>query len=69
MATILPEDEVDDDIIAAEAADLIASGYEATCPSCQEGVTLIEVPRSTDVIYCDMCEMWFKVGLPKHAYA
>ncbi len=69
MAKILPEDEVDTDLIMEEEADIVATGYEATCPSCLEVTELIEVPSSTDVVWCNMCEVWFKVGLPEHAYA
>jgi len=67
MAKILPEDEVDNGIILDEKADLVASGYEATCPGCQAVTELIEVPSSVDVVY--RCEVWFKVSLPEHAYA
>ena len=35
MAKILPEDEVDSDFILEQEADLIASGYETVCPSCE----------------------------------
>ena len=69
MATLKPRYEVDDDVILDERADLVASGYEASCPGCQEVTKLIEVPQSSDVIYCDMCEMWFEVDIPEHAYA
>lgn len=68
MATLKSKYAVDDDLILDEKADLVASGYEATCPGCQEPVKLIEVPASADVVYCDMCEMWFEVDLPEHAY-
>lgn len=69
MATIKPKYSVDDDLILDEKADLVASGYEAACPGCQEVTKLIEVPSSTDVVYCDICKMWFDVEPPEHAYA
>ncbi len=65
---VKPEDQVDQDNILYGEGDLIASGYDAACPACDETVELIEVPSSTDVVRCDDCEAWFKVSLPEHAY-
>ncbi len=69
MATLMRRYDVDEAVILDEKADLVASGYDATCPDCQENVKLIEVPDSADVVWCDMCEMWFEVDIPEHAYA
>jgi len=69
MATLKPRFEVDENDLMDEKADLVASGYEAICPGCQEVVKLIEVPASADVVWCYTCEMWFEVDLPEHAYA
>lgn len=69
MSEVKPEDQVDDDSILYGEGDLIASGYEASCPACDEVAKLIQVPDSGSVVRCDSCDAWFKVGLPEHAYA
>lgn len=69
VATVKPKYEVDDNLILDESADLIASGYEATCPGCQAIMKLIEVPKSDHLVYCNRCTMWFDTELPEHAYA
>ncbi|KKN08699.1 hypothetical protein LCGC14_1053980 [marine sediment metagenome] len=68
MATLKPRHEVDDDVILDESADLVASGYEAACPSCKEIAELDEVPASADLVYCELCELWFDTAPPEHAY-
>lgn len=48
--------------------DLIASGYEATCPRCEELCELIEVPPAGHVVECPGCGATFATDLPEHAY-
>ena len=48
--------------------DLIASGYECCCPSCDILCNLIEIPREGDVVECPKCDTIFTVGLAEHAY-
>ena len=48
--------------------DIIASGYEATCPRCMELCILIEVPRQGEGVTCPCCGSLFTTGLPEHAY-
>ncbi|KKL10359.1 hypothetical protein LCGC14_2556590, partial [marine sediment metagenome] len=49
--------------------DIIASGYEATCPECDYLCTLTEVPRPTTAIVCSECGEKFATDLPEHAIA
>ena len=55
-----PADHVD--------VDLVAAGYEATCPECEELCELIEVPRDDEAVVCHKCGANFTTGLPEHAY-
>ena len=48
--------------------DIVASGYETCCPSCEELCEIIAVPRYEEAVQCPSCEQLFVVGLPEHAY-
>ena len=48
--------------------DIVASGYEATCPQCDEYCELIEVPRNGEAVVCPACNSLFTTDLPEHAY-
>lgn len=46
--------------------DIIASGYEWTCPVCEILHKIIEYPRSGHV-HCECCGNTFHTDLPEHA--
>ncbi|KKK97148.1 hypothetical protein LCGC14_2655630 [marine sediment metagenome] len=48
--------------------DIIASGYETTCPRCKALCILIEVPYEGEGVTCPECGSIFTTGLPEHAY-
>lgn len=48
-----------------EQVNLIASGYEWTCPKCEILHTEIEV---TKTVYCFRCKKYYEVGEVHHAY-
>jgi transcription elongation factor Elf1 len=51
-----------------EEVDLIASGYDWTCPSCGQWNTVIEIP-SDEMVTCGTCEKSFKISMDfHHAY-
>lgn len=50
-------------------SDIVASGYEATCPRCETLCHLIAVPRYEEAVFCSGCQQPFQTTLPEHAYA
>lgn len=46
--------------------DLVASGYEWTCPLCDKGNTEIALPRDGRVS-CSFCDAEFTIGSFNHA--
>lgn len=47
-----------------ETVDIIASGYEWTCPECNRLNKEIEY---TQQVRCELCQQIFETGLPEHA--
>lgn len=48
-----------------ETVDLIASGYEWTCPKCDALNKEIEI---TETVKCSECGIEFEIGDVNHAY-
>ncbi len=53
---------------ANHGVDIIAGGYEAVCPQCDELCELIEVPRDGEAVVCPSCGSLFTTAPPEHAY-
>lgn len=49
-----------------ESVDLIASGYEWTCPNCERLNREIEV---TERVTCGECGSQYATDAPEHAYS
>lgn len=47
-----------------EAVDVIASGYEWTCPECEN---LNHVIEYTETVMCEICGKSFSANYPEHA--
>lgn len=60
MDTINLNDDANDDTV-----DLIASGYEWTCPKCKELNRIIEYREQ---VTCSTCSTTFNTNPPEHAY-
>lgn len=50
--------------VKMETVDIIASGYEWTCPECNRLNKEIEY---TQQVQCKQCQQTFETGLPEHA--
>lgn len=48
-----------------EQVDLIASGYEWTCPECERLHHEIEI---LEKVYCIVCDIHYETGEAAHAY-
>lgn len=58
--------EVERDADGEEATvELIASGYEWTCPNCDHFHVIVEV---TETVKCNGCHKVYKTDSPEHAY-
>jgi len=48
-----------------EIVDVVASGYEWECPSCEELNRMIEW---TEFVECEFCGKRYETNPPEHAY-
>ena len=56
--------DIDGTLDISEMVDVIASGYEWTCPKCERFNTEIEC---TIQVQCYICERVFETNPPEHA--